>query len=199
MWRHAAPPYGFECRDRNGRVGERRAQLKGMGWTARDRACGDREAGVRRGPAVGGRPCPAVPIPPGPVRPLCPTLPELRPRAGPAALAGAGPGRGACGARGRCAAGALSRARGGRRRGALGPARRRTHPGLRRSGRLAGGAVLEDRGHRTDADRLADRGRGRHPGVGRHRGQRGSPRRAAPDRHRRDQLQEGPPLFDGRR
>ena len=53
MWRHAAPAYGFECRDRNGRVGERRAQLKGMGWAA------------------------------------LPALPELRPWAWPAALAGA--------------------------------------------------------------------------------------------------------------
>jgi len=119
MWRHAAPAYGFECRDRDGRWGERRAHLKGMGRAARNRARGDREGGVRRGPAAAGGSCPAVPIPPWPMRPLCPALPELRPWAWPAALAGLDTRRGASGAGSRCAARPLFRARGGRRGGAV--------------------------------------------------------------------------------
>src|SRR5665811_871276 len=97
MWRHAAPAYGCECRDRDGRWGERRAHLKGMGRAARNRARSDREGGVRRGPAAAGGSCPAVPIPPWPMRPLCPVLPELRPWAWPAALAGLDTRRGASG------------------------------------------------------------------------------------------------------
>lgn len=48
--------------------------------------------------------------------------------------------------------------------------------------RVAGHPVLQDRGHRTDADRLAHRRGDHHPGLGRRRGAARPVRRAAPDR-----------------
>ena len=67
------------------------------------------------------------------------------------------------------------------------------------TGRVAGGAVLEDGGHEVDADRVAH-GRGdRRPGLADVDGRRRSFRRAAPDRDRRDLLQAGTPLPDGGR
>jgi Transposase len=77
----------------------------------------------------------------------------------------AGPGCGAGRAGGRSAAGGVPRARGGGGRGAVGPARRRSHPVLRRPGRLAGRRVLEDHDHSADADLLAHH----RPGVRRGR------------------------------
>ncbi len=68
---------------------------------------------------------------------------------------------------GRRAAGELCRARPDGPAGAVGSARRWTHSDLRRTGRLAGHPVLEDRCDRVDADRVAQRRRDHHPGLGR--------------------------------
>ena len=64
---------------------------------------------------------------------------------GPAALAGAGSRHDVLLPGGRRAAGECKRARGGRRGGAVGPPRRRVHPLLRGSGRVAGGEHVQDR------------------------------------------------------
>ncbi len=82
--------------------------------------------------------------------------------------------------------------------GAVGASQRRTHPRVRRSGRLAGRAHLEERGHRADAHRVAHGWGDRGAGLGRCRRAGGSPRRVASDRDRRGLLQARPPLLDGR-
>ncbi|VRM34807.1 Uncharacterised protein [Streptococcus pneumoniae] len=99
-------------------------------------------------------------------------------------MAGAGSGHGAGLPRGRRPAGGLPRARshGGRR--PVGQARGRSHRGVRRAGGLAGHAVLQVRGHRADAHRLAHRRGDHHPGLGRRGGPRRPVRRPATDRHR---------------
>ena len=80
----------------------------------------------------------------------------------------------------------------GRVRGPVGPARLQVHEGVRGSGVLAGGELLQDGGRGADAGRVAV---GRHdPRAGRRRSDpRGrSARRAAADRDRRDLASQGP-------
>ena len=84
-------------------------------------------------------------------------------------------------------------------RGAVGSPRRRAHPSVRRSGRLAGHPHVEVGGGRVDAGRLAHRGGDRQPGRGRCPHGAGSVRRAGADRDRRDLLPAWPQVLDGRR
>ncbi len=70
---------------------------------------------------------------------------------------------------GRRAAGELSGAWSDGGAGAVGSSWCRAHPRLRRHGRVVGDAVLEDRGERVDACRVAHCRGDRRPGVGRHR------------------------------
>jgi hypothetical protein len=114
-----------------------------------------REGGLGAGgPALGAA---------APVRGVPGTGTPVRPRA-PAALAVAGrrvvaglPG-------GRPATGDLRRARGGDSGGALGAARRRAHPGLRRTGGLVRRRSVEEAGGGAAADQLAHGRRHRDPG-----------------------------------
>jgi len=165
-----------------------------MEAAARRRADGDRGHRVRGARRPGGRLCAAAQGSSAAVRPVRAEGAVVRPRGGPAAVAGAGPGHGPRRAGGRRAAGGLPTARSDRGAGAVGPAQRRAHPRVRRHRGLVGGAVLQDRGHRADADRLAHRGGDRGPGMGRHREAARPVREPAPPRNRRDRLQEGAPV-----
>src|ERR687892_1005397 len=122
----------------------------------------------------------------------------VRPRRGPAALAGTRLGDRAGVLGGRRATSELPDAWPDGDPGALGPPRGGPHLRLRRDRRLAGHPVLQDGGGRADAHRLAHGRFDRGPGVGRHRRSRRPPRRATPHRDRRDLLQARPPLPDRR-
>ena len=100
---------------------------------------------------------------------------------------------------GRGAAGGMPRRWGGGRACAVGAAGRQTHLGVRGHLRVAGRAHRIERAHGAAADRLAHRGGDRDQGGCRWPRHQRPARGTVADRHRRDRLPQGAPVFDGDR